>query len=92
MVRPYTYYAIFVTTLIVKEVAGSSGIDGAQSDIVYILSPEDYPSSPLDLDLNKFNYSTINLTWSPPQAPNGVIDHYDLVMELKEVKQTMFFR
>ena len=88
MVRPYTYYAIFVTTLIVKEVAGSSGIDGAQSDIVYVLSPEDYPSPPLDLDLTKLNYSSINLTWSPPQAPNGVIDHYELVMELKEVTYT----
>lgn len=84
-VRPYTYYAIFVTTLIVKEVAGSSGIGGAQSDIVYVLSPEDFPSVPRDLRFNKFNYSTINLTWSPPDSPNGIIDHYELIMELKEV-------
>jgi hypothetical protein len=84
-VRPYTYYAIFVTTLIVKEVAGSAGIDGAQSDIVYVLSPEDFPSVPFDLKFIKFNYSTINLTWSPPESPNGKIDHYDLIMELKEV-------
>ncbi len=86
-VRPYTYYAIFVTTLIVREVTGSSGIDGAQSDIFYVLSPEDYPSPPHGLTFNKFNYSTINLTWSPPESPNGIIDHYELTMELKEVRK-----
>ena len=85
-VRPYTYYAIFVTTLIVKEVAGSAGIDGAQSDIVYVLSPEDFPSMPHELKFSKFNYSAINATWSAPEAPNGIIDHYELILELKEVR------
>jgi len=86
-VRPYTYYAIFVTTLIVKEVAGSSGIEGAQSDIVYVLSPEDFPSVPHDLKFNKYNFSTISLAWSTPEAPNGIIDHYELVLEMKEVSK-----
>ena len=92
LVRPYTYYAIFVTTLIVKEVSGSAGIDGAQSDIVYVLSPEDFPSMPYNLKFGKFNYSAINVTWSAPEAPNGIIDHYEIILELKEVCQHFAFR
>ena len=84
-VRLYTYYAIFVTTLIVKEVSGSANIDGAQSDIVYVLSPEDFPSTPVEIMFSKFNYSAINVTWTAPEAPNGIVDHYELILELKEV-------
>eukprot|EP00094_Tigriopus_californicus_P010060 TCALIF_09701-PA protein Name:"Similar to INSR Insulin receptor (Homo sapiens)" AED:0.09 eAED:0.20 QI:0/0.77/0.8/1/1/1/10/426/1712 len=84
VVKPYTYYAIFVTTLLLKEYDGTQGINGAQSDMVYVLSDEGYPDPPRSIEFVKSNYSTLNITWHPPAAPNGIIDHYELVLELKE--------
>lgn len=84
LVKPYTYYAIFITTLLLKEYEGTKGINGAQSDMLYILSDEDYPEEPRSIEFAKSNYSTLNITWLPPISPNGIIDHYELVLELKE--------
>ncbi len=71
-VSPFTHYAVFVSTLIIKEgIAASSGVEGAESDIVYVLTPEDFPDSPRDVSVSHLNYSSVNITWIPPLNPNG---------------------
>ena len=82
---PYSYYAIFISTLLVKEYAGSEGVEGAESDIIYFHTPEDIPKPPTEVRVRKTSYSSFNLTWEPPEVPNGIIDHYEIVLTLNEI-------
>lgn len=83
--KPYTHYAAFVTTLITRDIKGGENIEGAQSDIVYAVTPEDTPTVPRSIQVERVNYSTVNITWLPPSSPNGIIDHYELVLELQSI-------
>lgn len=86
-VKPYTHYAMFISTLLLKEYAGSKGIEGAESDIVYFKTPEDIPEPPAAVVVQELNYSTVNITWEPPQVPNGVIDHYEIILEFNDIEE-----
>ena len=81
--KPYTYYAVFVTTMILKE-HNMKDIGGAESEIVYVLTPESDPSYPINIGLKQLNFSSINITWSPPVHPNGIIDHYEIYLKYQK--------
>lgn len=88
-IKPYTYYAVFVTTLIIREgVQGGESIEGAQSEVVYVLTPEDIPSKPEDILVTPISYSSVNISWTAPLDPNGIIDHYLIEVELQKVDTT----
>ncbi|TRY67007.1 hypothetical protein TCAL_02313 [Tigriopus californicus] len=82
-VEPNTYYGLFVTTLLVREYMVNQKFSGAESEIIYIKSPVYYPSKPEGLSIVNINYTTFNIMWEPPSSPNGEIDHYELLLELK---------
>lgn len=87
-VEPFTYYAFFISTLLLKEYSGSQGVEGAESDIHYFQTPEDIPGLPESVNVIKINHSSINVTWSPPTVPNGIIDHYEVVLEFHKINPT----
>ena len=76
-IKPYSYYAIFVTTLIIREgIKGGEDIKSAASEIVYFHTPEDTPDPPQNIKVKDLTYSKVNITWQPPENPNGVITEY----------------
>ena len=77
-IKPFSYYAIFVTTLIVRQgIQGGQDIKSAASEIVYFQTPPSHPEAPEDLQVNSVNYSTVNITWTEPKRPNGKFkSHY----------------
>ena len=104
---PYTHYAFFVTTMLMREFGGKDlkmlyacspcsfllhpvsdsedRVHGAESDIVYHLTDEDYPDPPQSIEVEKTNYSSLSISWLPPKSPNGIIDHYDIVFQYKKI-------
>jgi hypothetical protein len=71
-IKPFSHYAIFVTTLIVRQgIQGGQDIKSAASEIVYFQTPPSHPEAPEDLQVNSVNYSTVNITWTEPKRPNG---------------------
>ena len=59
---------------------GKQDIEGAQSDIIYFRTLEYTPSKPRDIKVHRFKDSPrkIQIDWTPPVSPNGVIDHYEI--------------
>ncbi len=86
--NPYSYYALFISTLLLKEYTGSEGVQGAESDIIYFQTLEDIPEPPTSVRVQKTNYSSFNITWSPPEVPNGIIDHYEIILTLMDINAT----
>eukprot|EP00095_Tigriopus_kingsejongensis_P011344 maker-scaffold383_size189472-snap-gene-0.28 protein:Tk11344 transcript:maker-scaffold383_size189472-snap-gene-0.28-mRNA-1 annotation:"insulin receptor-2" len=82
-VEPFTYYGVFVTTLLLREYEGTKTIRGAQSKIMYIQAAVYFPTEPRDVHIVGVNHTALNVTWLPPLSPNGEIDHYEVVVELK---------
>ena len=74
--KPYTPYAIYVTTVMEKSLAGRA--TGAQSDIVYARTNETNPSPVAKLSAKSPSPNTLEVSWNPPSNPNGVIDQYFL--------------
>ena len=60
-------------------------VHGAESDMVYYLTDEDYPDPPQSIEVEKTNYSSLSVSWLPPKSPNGIIDHYDIVLQYKRI-------
>ncbi|QQP39861.1 Receptor protein-tyrosine kinase, partial [Caligus rogercresseyi] len=89
--QPYTYYAFYVATLMIRDIANRHNIDGAQSDIQYIRTLESKPSQIAKLDYEKIDYSSIKILWKPPKSPNGPISHYEMniTREIRDHNQTM---
>ena len=78
-IKPYSYYAIFVTTLIIREgIEGGEDIKSAASEIVYFHTPEATPDPPQNIVVKDLSYSKVNITWQPPVNPNGVITEYQV--------------
>ena len=74
--KPYTPYAIYVTTVMEKKLEGAAA--GAQSDIVYARTNETNPSPVSQLSASSPSPHSLEISWSPPVKPNGVIDRYYL--------------
>lgn len=83
-VEPYTYYGLFVTTMLVREYMVNQNVSGAESEIIYIQAPVYYPSKPEAVSIVSINHTTFNIMWEPPLSPNGEIDHYELILELRQ--------
>lgn len=86
--KPYTPYAVYVTTVMEKSLAGNA--TGAQSDIVYTRTLETKPSPVLGLvTTSQDNETTTSLEvkWRPPQEPNGVVDQYYVVLSHLELER-----
>jgi hypothetical protein len=64
--------------------SGPDGIRGAESDMIYILTEESFPDPPQSLLIEKTNFSSLNISWVPPEAPNGIIDHYEIILQMKK--------
>ena len=72
--KPFTPYAIYVTTVMEKTLAGRA--TGAQSDIVYARTNETNPSPVANLAARSPNPNSLEVSWSEPTKPNGIIDQY----------------
>ena len=78
--KPYSYYALFISTLLVRDQAYvGDGVRGAESDIVYYLTEPFFPEAVQSLHVDKINYTTLNFTWTPPSGKSSFkIDTTDL--------------
>ena len=72
--KPYTPYAIYVTTVMEKKLAGKA--TGAQSDIVYARTNETNPSPVGNLQAESSKPNSLEISWDPPAKPHGIIDRY----------------
>jgi len=74
--KPYTPYAIYVTTVMEKQLAGEA--TGAQSDIAYARTNESNPSPVINLKADSPTPHSLDISWSRPVLPHGVIEQYYL--------------
>jgi len=74
--KPYTPYAIYVTTVMEKQLAGKA--IGAQSEISYARTNESNPSPVINLKANSPAPDNLEISWSRPIKPHGVIEQYYL--------------
>ena len=81
--EPFTYYAVFVKTMITRD--SNSNVEGAESDIGYVLTMEGTPTPPQDVKVDHLNFTCVNVTWLPPEHPNGIIDYYEVIWEPIEI-------
>jgi len=84
-VKPFAHYAYFISAILLKEYAGSQGVKGAESAITYFDTPPDIPKPPASVSIERSSYSSLNIAWEEPEEPNGIIDHYEITLELNEV-------
>lgn len=81
-IKPFSHYAVFVSTLIIRDnIYGSEDIQNAASEIQYFATPEGYPNPPQNIGTATINSSAVNITWQPPDRPNGIIEHYEITVE-----------
>ena len=57
-------------------------IDGAQSDIEYFVTPTDQPTKPRKIDVKKIDSHSVEISWEPPESPNGIIEYYGIYLQL----------
>ena len=85
-IKPFSYYAVFVTTLIIRDKAYSSeNIQNAASKIEYYQTPEGKPDTPEDINVKSIDYSKVNITWTAPARPNGIIENYVIEIEHHDI-------
>jgi len=72
--KPYTPYAIYVTTVMEKQLAGKA--TGAQSNIVYARTNESNPSPVIHVKADSPSPYSLDISWSRPVKPHGVIEQY----------------
>jgi len=72
--KPYTPYAIYVTTVMEKQLAGKA--TGAQSDIAYARTNESNPSPVTNLKAHSPSSNKLEISWKRPLKPHGVIEQY----------------
>ena len=85
-IKPFSYYAVFVTTLIIRDKAyKSENIQNAASKIEYYQTPEGKPDTPEDINVKLIDYSKVNITWTAPARPNGIIENYVIEIEHHDI-------
>ncbi|XP_065059837.1 putative insulin-like peptide receptor isoform X1 [Rhopilema esculentum] len=75
---PFTTYTFFVETYLIK-----SG-DGRKSYQLDYHLPEGIPGIPVGLKTAYLSASAIEVSWNPPESPNGVITEYRIYYEKKK--------
>ncbi|XP_068855760.1 phosphatidylinositol phosphatase PTPRQ isoform X3 [Aphelocoma coerulescens] len=73
--KKYTSYKMRVTA---STAVGESAL--SEENDVFVRTPEDEPDSPpQNLELINVTATEINLRWLPPEQPNGLITHYEVL-------------
>ncbi|NXH29211.1 PTPRQ phosphatase, partial [Myiagra hebetior] len=73
--RKYTSYKMRVAA---STAVGESAL--SEENDVFVQTPEDEPDSPPQfLELINVTATEINLRWLPPEQPNGLINHYEVL-------------
>ncbi|XP_063998932.1 phosphatidylinositol phosphatase PTPRQ [Pogoniulus pusillus] len=73
--KKYTTYKMRVAA---STIIGESAL--SEENDVFITTPEDEPDSPpQNLELINVTATEINLRWLPPEQPNGLITHYEVL-------------
>ncbi|NXN12266.1 PTPRQ phosphatase, partial [Indicator maculatus] len=73
--RKYTHYKMRVAA---STIIGESAL--SEENDVFVTTPEDEPDSPpQNLELINVTATEINLRWFPPEQPNGLITHYEVL-------------
>ncbi|KAF2974736.1 hypothetical protein EK904_001603 [Melospiza melodia maxima] len=73
--KKYTDYKMRVTA---STAVGESAL--SEENEVFVRTPEDEPDSPpKNLELINVTATEINLRWLPPEQPNGLITHYEVL-------------
>nr|XP_060635514.1 phosphatidylinositol phosphatase PTPRQ [Anolis sagrei ordinatus] len=75
--RKYTNYKMRVAA---STTIGESAL--SEDNDIFVTTPEDEPDSPpQDVELSEVTATEINLRWSPPEKPNGIITHYEVIYD-----------
>ncbi|OXB69015.1 hypothetical protein ASZ78_012843 [Callipepla squamata] len=73
--KKYTNYKMRVAA---STVIGESAL--SEENDVFVRTPEDEPDSPpQNVEVINVTATEINLKWSPPEQPNGLITHYEVL-------------
>uniref|UniRef100_A0A8D9BPN7 receptor protein-tyrosine kinase n=1 Tax=Cacopsylla melanoneura TaxID=428564 RepID=A0A8D9BPN7_9HEMI len=72
--KPFTQYAYYVRTYTI-----ATERSGAQSPIQYFITLPSTPSVPRELSARPLSSSDLEISWKPPQTPNGNVTHYYIV-------------
>ncbi|NWV59160.1 PTPRQ phosphatase, partial [Malurus elegans] len=73
--KKYTNYKMRVAA---STAVGESAL--SEEDDIFVRTPEDEPDSPpQNIELINVTATEINLRWLPPEQPNGVITHYEVL-------------
>lgn len=67
--KPWTRYALYVRAITMSS-------EDTFSNTVYFTTAAEYPTEPLNLEVQAKTPGTLLLTWDPPAQPNGDISHY----------------
>ncbi|XP_062990783.1 phosphatidylinositol phosphatase PTPRQ [Elgaria multicarinata webbii] len=75
--RKYTNYKMRVAA---STTIGESAL--SEDNDIFVRTPEDEPSSPpKNVEILEVTATEINLRWSPPEKPNGIITHYEIIYD-----------
>ncbi|XP_028601411.2 phosphatidylinositol phosphatase PTPRQ isoform X2 [Podarcis muralis] len=75
--RKYTNYKMRVAA---STTIGESAL--SEDNDIFVRTPEDEPDSPpQDVEILEVTATEISLRWSPPEKPNGIITHYEVMYD-----------
>ncbi|KAH0616711.1 hypothetical protein JD844_028042 [Phrynosoma platyrhinos] len=75
--RKYTNYKMRVAA---STTIGESAL--SEDNDIFVTTPEDEPDSPpQDVEIAEVTATEISLRWSPPEKPNGIITHYEIMYD-----------
>uniref|UniRef100_A0A8D2LM06 Phosphatidylinositol phosphatase PTPRQ n=1 Tax=Varanus komodoensis TaxID=61221 RepID=A0A8D2LM06_VARKO len=75
--KKYTNYKMRVAA---STTIGESAL--SEDNDIFVRTPEDEPSSPPEnVELLEVTATEISLRWTPPERPNGIITHYEIMYD-----------
>uniref|UniRef100_A0A0N4ZXB7 receptor protein-tyrosine kinase n=1 Tax=Parastrongyloides trichosuri TaxID=131310 RepID=A0A0N4ZXB7_PARTI len=76
--EPYTWYAVYVETKVMPHNTAFK----ARSPVVITRTAPGRPSNVQNVDIKVSNNREIDIKWSPPSKPNGIIAYYEVSWKL----------
>ncbi|CAL8099243.1 unnamed protein product [Orchesella dallaii] len=84
----YTWYALYVKTIVIPDVNSLNNNTGAESNIVYFQTLPGVPSKPQEFQLAAGEHSTATLSWTAPISPNGELEKFYIwLVPVKEIQE-----
>ncbi|XP_060592514.1 insulin-like peptide receptor [Ruditapes philippinarum] len=80
--EPWTQYAAYIRALTV-----SKALKGASSDVIYFRTAAEVPTSPINLQVKEKHPGELEVSWDPPNKPNGNVTHYHVYWQLRKFNQ-----